>query len=375
MTWTEAVVPVVAVGTKPFIFKLLRAAMLTDNFLDIDQFINADLFAQTHSSPAATTSSPSSPEQGLLTPPQPVPAPAFHDAGDGLGSSFSLFDDDLKAIDSLNNSPYDFLTGSSTSLDQSMSGYPPLDLGYGSISGMTGLHMNTGLDLGLNMPIVPIHPDSLQQMSIDPQLMDTPASAAPISEFGDDEEADEGDDEQSSQNTSAGTSPAASTPSPEGDQEKLTLTIAPIKVGGHGKARRGTVQSGGVVKKIATSSLLRDKENAISAAALFLGARSAALLNTATVSTTSSPSPIATSPSASTVGKGLPKPPTILKAPSKKGKAMEPEEDDDDDVPQDWRPSPEVFARMTSKEKRQLRNKISARNFRVRRKGLFFFLY
>ncbi|KAH6887808.1 hypothetical protein BKA70DRAFT_1332500 [Coprinopsis sp. MPI-PUGE-AT-0042] len=36
--------------------------------------------------------------------------------------------------------------------------------------------------------------------------------------------------------------------------------------------------------------------------------------------------------------------------------------------PADWRPSPEVFAKMSSKEKRQLRNKISARNFRVRRK-------
>lgn len=35
----------------------------------------------------------------------------------------------------------------------------------------------------------------------------------------------------------------------------------------------------------------------------------------------------------------------------------------------DWRPSPEEYKKMSSKEKRQLRNKISARNFRVRRKG------
>lgn len=35
----------------------------------------------------------------------------------------------------------------------------------------------------------------------------------------------------------------------------------------------------------------------------------------------------------------------------------------------EWRPSPEEYAKMSSKEKRQLRNKISARNFRVRRKG------
>lgn len=40
--------------------------------------------------------------------------------------------------------------------------------------------------------------------------------------------------------------------------------------------------------------------------------------------------------------------------------------------PEDWRPSPEEYKKMSSKEKRQLRNKISARNFRVRRKGLPF---
>ncbi|TFK49274.1 hypothetical protein OE88DRAFT_1633420 [Heliocybe sulcata] len=34
----------------------------------------------------------------------------------------------------------------------------------------------------------------------------------------------------------------------------------------------------------------------------------------------------------------------------------------------DWRPSPEEYKKMSSKEKRQLRNKISARNFRIRRK-------
>ncbi|KAL4073671.1 hypothetical protein J3A83DRAFT_4090431 [Scleroderma citrinum] len=36
--------------------------------------------------------------------------------------------------------------------------------------------------------------------------------------------------------------------------------------------------------------------------------------------------------------------------------------------PEDWRPTPEEYKKMSSKEKRQLRNKISARNFRVRRK-------
>ena len=44
---------------------------------------------------------------------------------------------------------------------------------------------------------------------------------------------------------------------------------------------------------------------------------------------------------------------------------------DGDDIPADWRPSAEMLAKMSSKEKRQLRNKISARNFRVRRKGQY----
>ena len=40
--------------------------------------------------------------------------------------------------------------------------------------------------------------------------------------------------------------------------------------------------------------------------------------------------------------------------------------------PDDWRPTPEEYKKLSSKEKRQLRNKISARNFRVRRKGSCF---
>ena len=47
---------------------------------------------------------------------------------------------------------------------------------------------------------------------------------------------------------------------------------------------------------------------------------------------------------------------------------------DDEDIPASWRPAPEVYAKMSSKEKRQLRNKISARNFRMRRKGKFSFV-
>jgi bZIP-type transcription factor MBZ1 len=45
------------------------------------------------------------------------------------------------------------------------------------------------------------------------------------------------------------------------------------------------------------------------------------------------------------------------------------DKDDPRDDGDDWRPSPEEYKKLSSKEKRQLRNKISARNFRVRRKG------
>lgn len=41
----------------------------------------------------------------------------------------------------------------------------------------------------------------------------------------------------------------------------------------------------------------------------------------------------------------------------------------DTNDPEDWRPTVDEYKKMSSKEKRQLRNKISARNFRVRRKG------
>ncbi len=40
-----------------------------------------------------------------------------------------------------------------------------------------------------------------------------------------------------------------------------------------------------------------------------------------------------------------------------------------DNALDDWRPTPDEYQKMSSREKRQLRNKISARNFRNRRKG------
>ncbi|KAI8971281.1 hypothetical protein BD414DRAFT_426473 [Trametes punicea] len=86
--------------------------------------------------------------------------------------------------------------------------------------------------------------------------------------------------------------------------------IAPVKVGGKGKSnRKGTVREGGIVKR---SAGVEKKETS--------------------------------------------KPTGLLSSTG----SVEPE---------DWRPSPEEYKKMSSKEKRQLRNKISARNFRIRRKG------
>lgn len=45
------------------------------------------------------------------------------------------------------------------------------------------------------------------------------------------------------------------------------------------------------------------------------------------------------------------------------------ENDNDRDEDDDWRPSPEEYKKLSSKEKRQLRNKLSARAFRNRRKN------
>ncbi len=81
-----------------------------------------------------------------------------------------------------------------------------------------------------------------------------------------------------------------------------------LKVGGKGKAnRKGTVRDGGIVKRSTSGEKKENKQPAM-------------------LSTTSCD-------------------------------------------PDDWRPTPEEYKKMSSKEKRQLRNKISARNFRVRRKG------
>lgn len=241
---------------------------------DLSEFIHTDLFLNSTSASSSRASSPQSPFQSLLTPPQSAPMTSFPDVYESPSAPSSsglfnmLLDDDLKLEEPQPADTYDF---------------------FGTVR-------NSGVAMD-------VEPQA--SMGIDPQLVGTPSSHDSPAPTEEEEEVIE----------------PAPAPGPlplqEQSQEKLNVTIAPIKVGGHGKSRKGTVQNGGVAKKTATAP----------------------------------PPP--------------PAPVQIVTAPS----PAQDKDIDDDDLPADWRPPPEVFAKMTSKEKRQLRNKISARNFRVRRKG------
>lgn len=227
-------------------------------FSSFEDFFNVDMFA-------APTTSNQSPLSGLApssrsssssprTPPQDI------------DSFFNLYGaDDFSKQDLLPNatSPFDLLA-SLTSAD-------PFASSSRSISG--------------NATDATDNPSPV--FAIDPQLVGTPSNNS----------SPESVEDQSSQDNGDALSIAATSP------EELET---PVKVGGKGKNnRRGTVQSGGIVKK----------------------------------------------------------------APLVKERSSAPQSIEENREPDDWRPSPEEYKKMSSKEKRQLRNKISARNFRVRRKG------
>jgi bZIP-type transcription factor MBZ1 len=268
---------------------------------DFSDIFNTDLFnssfeVSSSTSPASQGSSP----KNLLTPPQEV-----------LPTSFPEVYEELFQYDDA--SP-DFM------------GVNAFDASYGGASA-GGVNYNIGYDASnMHMGIPPV--DDPIQMSIDPQLVDTPSAAT-----------DEPEEEQE----------------PRPEQEKLTFTIAPVKVGGFGKARKGTVQSGGVVKKAPIAYLNKDKENPAST----------------TISSKKLAPPKATKQTPTSLPNTTPVSGLFLTGDKSTYGGSEGGDVDDDDLPQDWRPPPEVLAKMTSKEKRQLRNKISARNFRVRRKGDF----
>ena len=306
---------------------------------ELTDIFDTELFNSTFAiGGSALSASPSgsrgSSPQNLMTPPQeimPASFPEVHD--DESNNMFTLFDDDLKTMSTMTmpSSSTDFLN---------LSG---IDSAFGGSAGGYGMDMggfSMAMDLSSMTTDMGLLEDPMQTRGIDPQLVDTPSAVS-----------DHGEDESDSKEESP-VSPAVEKSEPE----KLpTITIAPVKVGGHGKARKGTVQSGGVFKKNAASAN-KDKENTSFAA----------------TSSKKSSAPKAPSPAVSTslfTTSSIAPASFFSSASSSKPESEAGDGDDDDDLPHDWRPSPEVFAKMTSKEKRQLRNKISARNFRVRRKG------
>ena len=324
--------------------------MLVDNSqpahfgADFADFINTDLFAPANSSSSASppsdndSSPPQSPFHSLLTtPPQDLPPAAFPDfsiSSASPNSSGLAFLDDGSLKDP---TAYDFMSIAMN--------YP-------------GMHMPMDLSMGFNMDSVmsidnASSSDLASYFGIDPALVGTSAPSARATEL-------ETVEEENESSQDAQPAPQKQPTKPDEQRERLTLTITPSKAGGHGKSRKGTVQSGGIVKKSVSppsthSSRDKEKSSLLSTtsgqSAATIAANAAALKRTKSRAS-SEVSSIGDSEEFFTNSGG---------ATSSTGNT--------DDLAIDWRPSPEVLAKMTSKEKRQLRNKISARNFRVRRKG------
>ncbi|KAJ4467034.1 hypothetical protein J3R30DRAFT_3580199 [Lentinula aciculospora] len=355
----------------------------TPTNMDLEEYLNTELFgpssvaAMSPGHPGSSrASSPSSHSdslsQILSTPPQPVENsfPAVdpysfltglsgvegnHNfgfefgSGSGAPSFFNFLDEEMKVDPSSNpmsfeaGTPFDFMSA----------------LGIGGVSGLT-------IDPSASSSSPSGSGSGSVAMAIDPQLVDSPSTRAQ-SDFGDEEDKEEKtehsvvsiiDDEKKTRSHFKSISSKTSEDTVDVTKEakeKLTVTITPVKVGGHGKARKGTVQSGGVTKKVTISS------------SAFVPAAVPVPLPTiaAPLTTPYFPSNSATSllsRNKENVSAASPSSSTTSNAKGADDK------DDDDDLPADWHPPPEVFAKMSSKEKRQLRNKISARNFRVRRK-------
>lgn len=276
-------------------------AMLVDNPLNFnfasqpafEDFFNMDLIAGPSSGASSSSRSSSSSPSNSFSPLPPTP-PNPYGFDDPITSRiFNFLDDEFLATKTDPQAPppttaaaFDFLGAFPTSAAALQSSTP--DSGPASVSTPSS---STGSAVG-----------------IDPQLVGTPATAKDMSDFGD------GEEQQSP--TELDFPDTLDSPLSPFDDSFLE----PHKVGGRGKtARKGTVQSGGIVKKSGAG--------------------------------VASTPPAAASPEKRELPAG------ILTTTS-----MEPD---------DWRPTPEEYKKMSSKEKRQLRNKISARNFRVRRKGSY----
>ena len=279
------------------------------DIFDTDLF-NGTIAASSSTSPDSRESSP----QNVLTPPQEMLPTCFPEIYEEF-----FHHDDVKDMNNPTCASADFM-------------------GVNGFDDAGGANYNIGYDMGMDMSIMgmsilPID-DPIQMRGIDPQLVETPSAVSDREHEEDQEPPSEPDVQQ-----------------PE--HEKLTFTIPPVKVGGFGKARKGTVQSGGVVKK--TPSVYINKENPKNG--VLTSSKKPAL-------------PKSNKQSPTSLTNTMPVSGVFLTGDKSTNGGSE-AGGDDDDLPQDWRPPPEVLAKMTSKEKRQLRNKISAKNFRVRRKGCF----
>ncbi|THH30208.1 hypothetical protein EUX98_g3992 [Antrodiella citrinella] len=271
----------------------LVAIMQVDNPLNFnfpshpafEDFFNMDLLAGPSSGAASSSRSSSSSPSNTFSPLPPTPPNEFMAHEPSTNPFFNFLDDDFNTtkIDPLapppaTSAPFDFL-GAFPSAAELQSSSPGAGAGAAT------------------SPSVGDSP-----VGIDPQLVGTPATAKDMSEFGEEEDHSPSleDDMEDMEDDSVD--------SPSPSEEAL---LEPHKVGGRGKnARKGTVQSGGIVKKsTATSSVVKEKKDP-----------GPGIMSTTSVE------------------------------------------------PDDWRPTPEEYKKMSPKEKRQLRNKISARNFRVRRK-------
>ncbi|KAF8509065.1 hypothetical protein BU17DRAFT_99241 [Hysterangium stoloniferum] len=250
--------------------------------MNFEELFNIELFGPSSSS-QSRQGSPSyaastSPSSTFFSFPPVTPPTTQTDAFDpmitdpnidpSLYDQFSLPDagfDDAIGMSATNGSLSDAGTSPASST--------PYDF-FGSYSGAASISSPD------TPPSATFPPEKFDMNAIDPRLAIKPAAVA-----------------QKSQPQQHRSRPEEDSDESEDDGEEL---IKPVKAGGKGKGRKGTVASGGVVKR--TSSAVTS--------------------------------------------------------------ALASKDKNDDD----WRPSPEEYKKMSSKEKRQLRNKISARNFRVRRK-------
>ncbi|KAG7097739.1 hypothetical protein E1B28_005061 [Marasmius oreades] len=334
----------------PLAFFSPLPTMTTTNESDFSEFLNTELFGPSSSSALNSTSmtsaTPGSPEHStspssgsssptisLLTTPPQQPLhnsfPEIHaDDPYALGSPNSILNflnEDWKMDSSMGLGMGGVSAGSAGSFgaNGNLNSMNPLFLPpaeFDLVSALTSGASNPVTDVNMASAAAATTSTSSSQMAIDPQLVDSPTESGKH----------DSDDEGEASSSEMPSMKKASTPEP-------AITIAPVKVGGHGKSRKGTVQSGGITKKQAAST------------------------HPSHSSTTATPTSTATA----TKNK------ENLSAKKSAGSNFASEKDndiDEDDLPADWRPPPEVFQKMSSKEKRQLRNKISARNFRVRRK-------